>query len=328
MSGDLDFARPRRFAWFAPPRIPPGPVEKKLALEDHTRIYRCLGAGQVAGAWFIAWALTVQVLLPPDILKPDTGGREIDEPPEVTFVIPERKAARPPEKRPPNQSKGPLAASRKPSREEGRLQVKVIESRQVEGWADKVYATLKGIGRGVDQEKIEGAARLTRTDPTRLSGRPGVKREAFNQAYADGDGTGDPFDLTATSLTASGLPDRLPTAGPGKAGLTSTETAIRVSSEERFRSSEEILAVVRAHSPGLRHLYNKHLKRQPGLGGKVTVRFAISPSGLVVDAAIANGTTGSPGFEAEVLARVRSWRFGAIDALGNDIVTVPFNFSE
>jgi TonB family protein len=101
-----------------------------------------------------------------------------------------------------------------------------------------------------------------------------------------------------------------------------------VSNEERFRSSEEILAVVRSHAPGLRHLYNQHLKRNPGLGGKVTVRFAISPSGLVVDAAIASGTTGSRGFEAEVLARVRSWRFGAIDAHGNDIVTVPFNFSE
>lgn len=328
MSGDLDFAPARRFSWFAPRRVPPGPIEKKLALEDHTRIYRSLGAGQVAGAWFIAWAFTVQVMVPrelypvvPDI--PDPG-----DPPEVTFVIPDGKTARPPEKRLPNQSKGPLAASRKPSKEEGRIQVKVLETRQTEGWADKVYSTLKNIGRGVDQEKIEIATRLTRTEPTRLSGRPGVKREEFNQGYFDGDGTGDPYDMSATSLPDPGLPDRMPGTGTRNPGAMVKESSIQVSSEERFRSSEEILAVVRSHAPGLRHLYNTHLKRSPGLGGKVTVRFAISPSGLVVDAAIADGTTGSRGFEAEVLARVRTWRFGAIDAHGNDIVTVPFNFSE
>ncbi len=328
MSGDLDFAPARRFSWFVPRRVPPGPIEKKLALEDHTRIYRCLGAGHVAGAWFFAWALTVEVLLPPEILTVLPATQEPGDPPEATFVIPERKAARPPDRRPPNQAKGPPSATRKPSKEEGRIQVKVIETRKREGWADQAYATLKNIGRGVDQEKIEGAARLTRTDPTRLSGRPGVKREEFNQGYFDGDGTGDPFDMSATSLPASVLPDRMPGTGTRRGGGLINESSIQVSNEERFRSSEEILAVVRSHAPGLRHLYNRHLKRSPGLGGKVTVRFAISPGGLVVDAAIAGGTTGSRGFEAEVLARVRSWRFGVIDAHGNDIVTVPFNFSE
>ena len=242
--------------------------------------------------------------------------------------MPEKTARRKPAiKRPPNQSQGRVAASRNPVKESGRIQVKVIESRKEQGWADKVYSTLKGIGRGVDQEKIELAGHLTRTDPTRLAGRAGVKREEYNPGYGDGDGTGDPFDLSATSLTISGLPNRLPGAGTDRM-VDGKSTGIEVSNEERFRSSEEILAVVRAHSPGLRHLYNKHLKRHPGLGGKVTVRFAISPSGLVVDAAIAGGTTGSRGFEAEVLGRIRTWRFGAIQAYGNDIVTVPFNFSE
>ena len=69
MSGDPEFVPSRRISWTASTRVPAGPVEKKLALEDHTRIYRCLGIGQVAGAWFVAWALTTQVLLPAEILR-------------------------------------------------------------------------------------------------------------------------------------------------------------------------------------------------------------------------------------------------------------------
>jgi TonB family protein len=105
-------------------------------------------------------------------------------------------------------------------------------------------------------------------------------------------------------------------------------SSITVSNEGRFRSSESILREVRSRSPGLRHLYNTHLKKNPGLGGKVTIRFAIAPGGQVIDAAMVSSTTGSREFEEEVLNRVRTWNFGAIKAVGNDIVTVPFNFSE
>jgi hypothetical protein len=48
----------------------------------------------------------------------------------------------------------------------------------------------------------------------------------------------------------------------------------------------------------------------------------------VVDAAIASGTTGSRRFEEQVVRKILAWRFESIKAHGNDIVTVPFNFSE
>lgn len=318
MSGVMDFVFPKP--------VPQGPIEKKLALEDNRRIVRSIGAGQVAGAWFVAWALTVQLALPPILTEDPPPPEGFDDPPVLTFRVPDRGTARKPVTvRPPG--RGPRAVSRNPVKESGRIQTKVIESRQEEGWADRAFATLQNIGRGVDQEKIEGAGRLTRTDPTRIAGRAGIKRDEFNPGITDGDEKGDPLDMAVT-----GRPGRIPTNGTRGTrdaifGVAS-RTEIDVSSEERFRSSDEILAVVRAHSPGLRHLYNKHLKKIPGLGGKVTIRFAIAPSGLVVDAAIADGTTGSRPFEAEVLARVRTWKFEAIKAFGNDIVTVPFNFSE
>jgi TonB family protein len=162
---------------------------------------------------------------------------------------------------------------------------------------------------------------LTRTSETRLAGRPGAKRETYG-GYSNGDGRTNEIDLRPPSGFGS-----LATQ-PLKVGELAKSSAIEISNEGRFRSSESILKAVRSHAPGLRHLYNTYLKANPGMGGKVTVRFAISPSGLVVDAAVDRGTTGNPEFEEKVLAQIRSWRFEAIKAIGNDIVTVPFNFSE
>jgi hypothetical protein len=77
MSGVMDFVRPKP--------IPQGPIEKKLALEDNRRIVRSIGAGQVAGAWFLAWALTITIATPP--MPVDFP--EADTPPIITLKLPE-----------------------------------------------------------------------------------------------------------------------------------------------------------------------------------------------------------------------------------------------
>jgi TonB family protein len=316
MSGSNRFARSAR------PH--PGPVVEKLGLEDNRRIFRFLGSGNLLAGAFIGWALTVKLVIPHDLYeKPTVYPPDRLQPPEITVKpdfyekIEKQRIA----KRPPRPTNAPEPASRRPSRENGNLQVRPIESRR-EDPSLSAYAIIDKALKGVDMEKIEKAATLTRTDPTRIAGRRGRYTEKFNEAYsADGDGKGTEF-----GLTRGGKPSAIGVQARGPEGIKSTE--ITVSNEGRFRSSESILREVRARSPGLRHLYNSHLKRTPGLGGKITLRFAISPSGIVVDAAMVSGTTGSAAFEEEVLRQVRTWKFGPIAAQGNDIVTVPFNFSE
>lgn len=316
MSGANAFARP----------VPkPGPIEERLSLEDNKRISRFIGTGQVAAAWFIAWALTVQVVIPPVIYESPRPEAWDPEPPVATFVIPDKpRADRKPVKQRPHENNGPAAVSRNPVEKGGQIKLAEITSKS-DDWAKAAYGIINNALKGVDQVKIEGAERLTKTDPTFIAGRRGVKRESYDDPYSRGNGKTDEPDLTLP--TAPG-----PIQGEGPKGppriSTPLATSVSIGSEGRFRSSESILAVVRSHSPGLRHLYNTHLKMNPGLGGKVTVRFAISPSGRVVDAAIVSGTTGSRAFESQVMEKIQAWRFDPIKALGNDIVTVPFNFSE
>jgi len=80
--------------------------------------------------------------------------------------------------------------------------------------------------------------------------------------------------------------------------------------------------------PGLRHTYNKYLKKNPGFAGKIKLKFLIAPSGKTISVDIAGSTTGVGDFDAEVKNKVRRWRFEPISAKGNDTVIIPLTFSE
>ncbi len=93
------------------------------------------------------------------------------------------------------------------------------------------------------------------------------------------------------------------------------------------RSASEIMKVVKQRTPGLRHIYNTHLKKKPGFQGKVTLKFTIAPGGEIISIAVANSTTGFPEFDSAVKSAVSKWTFNKIKS-GNTTVTIPFTFTE
>ena len=68
-------------------------------------------------------------------------------------------------------------------------------------------------------------------------------------------------------------------------------------------------------------LYNRALRQDPGLRGKVTLRLTIAPSGRVTDVEILDSQLNEPGLEQRILTRVRTLDFGAKDV---DTVTVTY----
>jgi TonB family protein len=93
------------------------------------------------------------------------------------------------------------------------------------------------------------------------------------------------------------------------------------------RSAADIMKVVRQRTPGLRHIYNKFLKKKPGFQGKVTLKFTIAPGGEIISISIASSTTGYGEFDGEVKTAVSRWKFSKVKS-GNTTVTIPFTFSE
>ncbi len=86
------------------------------------------------------------------------------------------------------------------------------------------------------------------------------------------------------------------------------------------RSQDAIQKVLLAHIPAIRYCYERELKRNPELKGKVTVRITIGPDGLVKEANIAASTLNDERVERCILSRTRMWKdFPVIDTGEGDV---------
>ena len=93
------------------------------------------------------------------------------------------------------------------------------------------------------------------------------------------------------------------------------------------RTAPDIIKIIRQRAPGLRYIYNKHLKKNPGLEGQITLKFTIVPNGEIFDISIVSSTTQNQKFDAEIQQNVSRWIFPKIKS-GNATVTIPFTFKE
>ena len=170
---------------------------------------------------------------------------------------------------------------------------------------------------------LKDVAGLQTTGKTVLGGRRGKADGGFNEGYAEG-GSGGIGDGLAGLLGGGGGGIATKAKGSIK---TPSERDIDMGAGGGSRSAADIMKVVRQRTPGLRHIYNKFLKKKPGFQGKVTLKFTIAPGGEVISISIASSTTGYGEFDAQIKGAVSNWTFSKVKS-GNTTVTIPFTFSE
>lgn len=169
--------------------------------------------------------------------------------------------------------------------------------------------------------KVNG---LQTNGKTKLGERRGVVNGGFNDAaFAGGSGgigdaLGGLFGGPAGQIGTKALKGHITTPKPNEIDMGSAGAS---------RSASDIMKVVRQRTPGLRHIYNKHLKKKPGFQGKVTLKFTIAPGGEIISMAVVGSTTGYAEFDNEVKKAVSGWTFGKVKS-GNTTVTIPFTFTE
>ncbi len=119
--------------------------------------------------------------------------------------------------------------------------------------------------------------------------------------------------------------------GAGKGGRKKAEARVvaRVSSaamqefDSDSRSQSDIKKKMRRRLGGIKRCYEKRLKRNPELRGKVVIRFVIHPGGKVIEVEIIENTSGDPELANCIRSIVKGIRFGATDG-GETAVTYPF----
>jgi TonB family protein len=107
--------------------------------------------------------------------------------------------------------------------------------------------------------------------------------------------------------------------GPGGGGGT------LVRSGTVSRSIEEIKLVFDKNKGSIYALYNRALRSDPTLQGKVVLKLTIAPSGVVTDLQIVSTELKNPDLERKLLARIKQFDFGA-KSVPVMVVTYPIDF--
>jgi len=100
-------------------------------------------------------------------------------------------------------------------------------------------------------------------------------------------------------------------------------TDVEIGGDAGTRSPESILRVIRQHIGGFRYTYEKYLRDNPNLGGKISIKFTIAPSGDIVACSIVNSNTGNTELDGDIKEKARRMKFDQIDK-GNVTVTYAF----
>ncbi|TLN19753.1 AgmX/PglI C-terminal domain-containing protein [bacterium] len=179
---------------------------------------------------------------------------------------------------------------------------------------------LSGGGRAVDLDKILDAV-----------GSGGLRPGANGGAGGSGDGTGGEWkgqsiggasiDAAASGVAAASKR----VANLEKRQDTAVKSAETVSVDDI--STKEAVAIinrtVETYLGGIRYLYNRELRKNPDLEGKVTISITINPDGTVGAVSLVETTMNAPELVDGIIARIKRWTFPQV---AQKPITVKYPF--
>ena len=127
------------------------------------------------------------------------------------------------------------------------------------------------------------------------------------------------------------------TGGAGLSGRTTTKATSALAgngSDETAggstyiagRTSEEIQMVFDKHKGAVYKIYNRALRKNPTLRGKVVLEITIAPSGKVTKVSIVSSQLKDKKLERKLATRIKMFNFGAKEDVDTTVVTYPIDF--
>jgi len=185
-----------------------------------------------------------------------------------------------------------------------------------------------GVGVGVGAGTEAGLPVRSMITSTATGGSGGINTAAYSRNTGGGGLAGRSTTLVEGVAGGGGGGGYGGGGSKGVAGGTGTGaggTLHKGGSGKASRSIEEIRLVFERNKGSFYALYNRLLRDDPTLQGKVVVELKIAPSGGVVDCRIVSSELKASELESKLLARIRSFDFGAKD-VEQMVVTYPLDF--
>lgn len=92
------------------------------------------------------------------------------------------------------------------------------------------------------------------------------------------------------------------------------------------RTDEEIQIVFDRYKSALYRIYNRQLRKNPTLQGKMVLRLTIQPDGSVTASSVDSSDMDSPDLDKKIAARVKKFNFGAKEGVPTITILYPIDF--
>lgn len=153
------------------------------------------------------------------------------------------------------------------------------------------------------QEKTHNASKLISSSANKLSS--GVDKNSLTVATVDRKLAGHSTSSVASNISTT----RATSASSGRAA------------SQTDRTREEIEAIFQKYKGAFYSMYNRALRKDPSIQGRVVVKLTITPSGTVSAATIISSDLANKSLERKIIARVKLMRFKA-----RNVKTVTVNY--
>lgn len=211
----------------------------------------------------------------------------------------------------------PRIVKKKISRKAAAIKKKAIKKAQQSGLL-AMKSELAALQNAFDMSSLNDSTPLSKADTSRTtSTRTSVEKSARK-------GSGG---INTSSLSSK-------TGGEGIAGRQRSVVSSNIGtggrggqreSSRNTRAEEEIALVFEKNKGAIFSLYNRALRKDPTLQGKVVLELSISPSGKVTKCRIISSELNDPSLERKLVARVKLFRFSA-KQVKSITVTYPIDF--
>ncbi len=160
----------------------------------------------------------------------------------------------------------------------------------------------------------QGSGEAATIDRSLLTSKHGTRSAGVNVAELSRDTGG--VALSGRETTKVEVPE----GSKGEGGVRAPREL-----DGRSRSIEEIRRVFDTNKGAIFAIYNRALRQDPTLQGKVVLELVISPTGQVMDVRVVASEIADEAVVAKIVSRVRLFDFGARD-VGTTTISYPVHF--
>lgn len=190
-----------------------------------------------------------------------------------------------------------------------------------------------------DQVKLGAQARVTNAGSGAGPGNGGkyAPGEASTRSMIVSQATGGSGGINTSSLsrsgTGSGGGGKSITGGGVKFARVQSDISAGVADDRPLskgagpsRTDEEIQIVFDRYKAVLYRIYNRELRNDPTLRGKMVLRMTIEPDGHVSACTVKSTDLASPALSADIVARILSFNFGPKAGVPRLTILYPIDF--